>query len=60
MPVTPRRAGLVLASLIIGAVVCNVNLSVANIALPDIARSLDASQTTVNLVAIGTTLGLAM
>ena len=49
-----------LASLIIGAVVCNVNLSVANIALPDIARSLDASQTTVNLVAIGTTLGLAM
>jgi MFS family permease len=52
--------GLVLASLIIGAVVCNVNLSVANIALPDIARSLGASQTTVNLVAIGTTLGLAM
>lgn len=58
--VAPRRAGLVLASLIVGAIVCNVNLSVANIALPDIARSLDASQTMVNLVAIGTTLGLAM
>ena len=58
--VAPRRAGLVLASLILGAIVCNVNLSVANIALPDIARTFDASQTMVNLVAIGTTLGLAM
>ena len=56
----PPRAGLVLASLILAAAVCNINLGVANIALPDIARRFDASQTTVNLVAIATTLGLAM
>lgn len=56
----PARAGLVLAALILGALVANVNLSVANIALPDIGRVFDATQTQVNLVAIGCTLGLAM
>ena len=56
----PKRAGLVLASLILGAFVCNVNLSVANVALPDIGRSFNASQTSLTLVAVGCTLGLAM
>ena len=56
----PRRAGIVLIALILGAIVANLNLSVANVALPDIGKSLDASQTELNLIAIGCTLGLAM
>ena len=56
----PKRAGLVLASLILGAFVCNINLSVANVALPDIGKAFDASQTALTLVAVGCTLGLAM
>ena len=56
----PRRAGVVLVALILGAIVANLNLSVANVALPDIGKSLDASQTELNLIAIGCTLGLAM
>jgi DHA2 family multidrug resistance protein-like MFS transporter len=57
---TPARSGLVLASLILGAFVCNVNLSVANVALPDIGKAFSASQTSLTLVAVGCTLGLAM
>jgi hypothetical protein len=34
----PERAGLVLAALILVAGVANLNLSVANVALPDIGR----------------------
>lgn len=60
MTVAPRRAGIVLTALILAAIVANLNLSVANVALPDISRALDASQTEVNLIAIGCTLGLAM
>ena len=56
----PARSGLVLISLILGAFVCNVNLSVANVALPDIGRAFTAPQTSLTLVAIGCTLGLAM
>ena len=56
----PDRAGLVLAALIVAAFVCNVNLAVANVALPDIGSALDASQTQLTLVAVGCTLGLAM
>lgn len=57
---TPARAGRVLAALILGALVSNINLSVANVALPDISRSLGTSQTGLTLVALGCTLGLAM
>lgn len=56
----PARSGLVLVSLILGAFVCNVNLSVANVALPDIGKAFNASQTALTLVAVGCTLGLAM
>ena len=56
----PKRAGLVLIALIVGALVCNINLSVANVALPDISASLGASQTQLTLIAVGCTLGLAM
>src|SRR5262245_65935048 len=55
----PPRAGLVLAALIIVAGVANLNLSVANVALPDIGRHFDSSQTTLDLIAVGYSLGLA-
>ncbi|MGN6663733.1 MAG: MFS transporter [Solirubrobacterales bacterium] len=55
----PRRAGVVLASLILVAAVANLNLAVANVALPDIGKAFDAGQTTLNLVAVGYSLGLA-
>jgi DHA2 family multidrug resistance protein-like MFS transporter len=55
----PERAGLVLATLILVAAVANLNLAVANVALPDIAEAFDAGQTGLNLVAVGYSLGLA-
>jgi len=55
----PARAGIVLAALIGVATVANLNLAVANVALPDIGRHFDASQTAINAVAVGFSLGLA-
>jgi EmrB/QacA subfamily drug resistance transporter len=55
----PERAKLVLLSLILVAGVANLNLSVANVALPDIGESFDASQTMLDLIAVGYSLGLA-
>lgn len=55
----PEKSGLVLAALILVAAVANLNLAVANVALPDIGKDLDASQTGLNLVAVGYSLGLA-
>ncbi len=55
----PKRAGLVLATLISVAAVANLNLAVANVALPDIGAAFDAGQTTVDLIAVGYSLGLA-
>ena len=37
----------------------NLNLSVANVALPSIGEAFDASQTSLDLVAVGYSLGLA-
>ena len=48
-----------LAALIMVAAVANLNLSVANVALPSIGKAFDASQTELNLVAVGYSLGLA-
>ena len=56
---SPPRGGLVLATLILGAAIANLNMSVANVALPTIDRDLDATQTQLDLVAVGFTLGLA-
>jgi MFS family permease len=56
----PKRAGLVLVALILGALLCNMNLTVTNVALPDIGTALDAPQTQLTLIAVGCTLGLAM
>ena len=55
----PARAGLVLVSLILVAGVANMNLSVANVALPSIGRTFDSSQTALDLIAVGYSLGLA-
>jgi EmrB/QacA subfamily drug resistance transporter len=55
----PKRAGLVLGSLIAVAAVANLGLAVANVALPAIGKEFDASQTALNLVAVGYSLGLA-
>jgi len=57
--VEPERAKVVLLSLILVAAVANLNLSVANVALPDIGESFDSSQTALNLIAVGYSLGLA-
>jgi MFS transporter, DHA2 family, multidrug resistance protein len=55
----PKRAGLVLASLILVAAVANLNLSVANVALPSIGKAFDSGQTMLDLIAVGYSLGLA-
>ena len=39
----PARSALVLATLILGAVVANINTSISNVALPDIGQALNAS-----------------
>lgn len=55
----PPRARLVLITLVLVAAVANLNLAVANVALPDIGDAFDASQTQLNLVAVAYSLGLA-
>lgn len=56
---SPERSGLVLISLISVAAVANLNLAVANVALPSIAEEFDSGQTALNLIAVGYSLGLA-
>jgi MFS family permease len=55
----PDRSGIVLVTLILVAAVANLNLSVANVALPSIGQAFDSSQTTLDLIAVGYSLGLA-
>ena len=55
----PPNAKVVLVSLILVAAVANLNLSVANVALPVIGKSFDSSQTMLDLIAVGYSLGLA-
>jgi len=56
----PSRPGLVLAALILGALVCNINLAAANVALPGVGEAFGATQTALNIVAVGCSMGLAM
>jgi EmrB/QacA subfamily drug resistance transporter len=49
----------VLATLILAAGIANINLAVANVALPDIGQAFRASQTAIDLIAVGYSLGLA-
>jgi EmrB/QacA subfamily drug resistance transporter len=55
----PDKAPMVLLALILVAAVANLNLAVANVALPDIGKAFDASQSSLNLIAVGYSLGLA-
>jgi len=55
----PARDKLVLVALILVAGVANMNLAVANVALPDIGKAFDSSQTTLDMIAVGYSLGLA-
>jgi EmrB/QacA subfamily drug resistance transporter len=56
----PERQGLVLGALILVALVANLPLASANVALPAIGVHFDASQTQLNLVAVCYSLGLAV
>jgi MFS transporter, DHA2 family, multidrug resistance protein len=56
---SPDRSGAVLLALILVAAVANLNLAVANVALPSIGAAFDSSQTVLNLIAVGYSLGLA-
>ena len=56
---TPSGGGRILLTLILVAAVANLNLSVANVALPSIGAAFDSSQTVLNLIAVGYSLGLA-
>src|SRR5580692_4622272 len=56
----PKRAGVVLGTLILVASVANLPLASANVALPDIGLHFNASQTQLNLVAVCYSLGLAV
>lgn len=56
----PPRAGWVLTALLFAAVVCNINTVVAGIAVPAIGSHFDASQTSLNIVALATGLGLSI
>jgi MFS transporter, DHA2 family, multidrug resistance protein len=58
-PAEPENAKLVLIALILVAAVANLNLAVANVALPSIGKHFDSSQTTLDLIAVGYSLGLA-
>ena len=49
----PARQGLVLTALILVAAVANLNLAVANVALPSIGTAFQSSQTTLDLIAVG-------
>jgi MFS transporter, DHA2 family, multidrug resistance protein len=55
----PERGGAVLVALILVAAVANLNLAVANVALPSIGAAFDSSQTALDLIAVGYSLGLA-
>ena len=56
---TPPRSAFVLLALIVGAIVANINLSIANVALPTIGSELGASQDQLNMIAEAFALGLA-
>jgi MFS transporter, DHA2 family, multidrug resistance protein len=55
----PAHAPLVLTALILVAAVANLNLTVANVALPAIGKAFDSTQTALDLIAVGYSLGLA-
>lgn len=59
-PAVPKRAGAILAALILAAVVCKLNIAAGPVALPAIGEVSGSSQALLNLVSIGAPFGLAM
>ena len=55
----PPKSAFVLLALVTGAIVSNISLSVANVALPSIGRDLGASQSDLTAIANAFALGLA-
>lgn len=55
----PPKSAWVLLALVTGAIVANVNLSIANVALPTIGADLDADQDQLTIIADAFALGLA-
>ncbi len=55
----PPRSAFVLLALVMGAIVANINLSIANVALPTIGHDLGASQDQLTSIANAFALGLA-
>jgi len=55
----PPRSAFVLLALVVGAIVANINLSIANVALPTIGHDLNASQDELTGIANAFALGLA-
>ena len=55
----PPRAALVLTALVLGAIVSNINLGIANVALPSIGADLGATQSQLSQIGDGFALGLA-
>ena len=56
---SPPRGSLVLLALVTGAIVANINLAVANVALPTIGDDLGATQNQLDAIAEAFALGLA-
>jgi EmrB/QacA subfamily drug resistance transporter len=55
----PPKSAFVLLALVTGAIVSNISLSIANVALPSIGRDLNASQSDLTTIANAFALGLA-
>jgi len=55
----PARAGIILTTLIAGAIVANINTSISNVALPSIGRSLQATDTQLTGITDAYQLGIA-
>jgi len=58
-PASPAHGEIVLTALILVAAAASLNLAVANVALPSIGPAFDASQTGLDLIAVGYSPGLA-
>lgn len=55
----PAKAGIILVTLIAGAIVANVNTSISNVALPSIGKALDATDTQLTGITDAYQLGIA-
>ena len=55
----PAKAGIILTTLILGAMVANINTSISNVALPSIGSALDATDTELTGITDAYQLGIA-